>query len=516
MYVCLTTSGTGSRLFEHTKYTNKSLLKLGDKYVINYIIDSYPNDTTFVITLGYFGDHVKQFLSLSYSDKKFIFKTVDKYEGVGSSLGYSLLQVKELLQTPFYFHCCDTICLDKYEVLDENSLYVFENSDYKTYSTIDISDNKVVSIFNKNEKGSNLSYIGKAFIKNYSEFWNYLEESYMSNTKNFQLNDINAFKLMLSNNIDFNYKIAKSYYDIGNLTSYNSAKQYFKNSYEVLDKYNESLCFLDKYVIKFFHDSTINKKRVLRGKKLDSLVPTILDSTDNFMKMEKVTGSVLSEYPVYGEIKNLLEFAEEKLWINRTEDETFKEVCKKFYYNKTLERIFKISFLSSEKNSINGIHTDFIYNLINKIDFESLYTDTFFSFHGDFILDNIIKTENGFKLIDWRDDFGGLLYNGDKYYDLAKLKHNIIFNHKNINNNLYDITYKDNYVSVDLKCNYFLMKQLEDYNQFIKEHKYDIKKINILVALIWLNMSPLYEGKLSEFLFYFGKFHLYLTLQERP
>ena len=60
------------------------------------------------------------------------------------------------------------------------------------------------------------------------------------------------------------------------------------------------------------------------------------------------------------------------------------------------------------------------------------------------------------------------------------------------------------------------MKQLEDYNQFIKEHKYDIKKINILVALIWLNMSPLYEGKLSEFLFYFGKFHLYLTLQERP
>jgi len=516
MYVCLTTSGTGSRLFEHTKYTNKSLLKLGDKYIINYIIDSYPDNTVFIITLGHFGDHVKQFLNLSYPNKNFIFKDIDNYQGIGSSLGYSLLQVKELLQTPFYFHCCDTICLDEYEHLDENTLFIFENSDYKTYSTIDILNNKIIKIFNKGEKESNLSYIGKAFIKNYIEFWKYLEESYKNNTNNFNLNDIDSFKLMLSNNISFNYKISKIYYDIGNISSYNSAKTYFKNSYEVLDKYTESLCFLDKYVIKFFHDSNINKKRGLRGKELDSLVPIIVDVTNNFIKMEKVIGTVLSEYPVYGEINKLLEFAEEKLWINKKEDETFKEVCKKFYYNKSLERIYKFPFLYSEKNIVNGIYTDYIYNLIDKIDFESLYTNTFFRFHGDFILDNIIKTENGFKLIDWRDDFGGLLYHGDKYYDLAKLKHNIIFNHKNINNNLYDISYKDNSVIVDLKCNYFLMKQLEDYNSFIKKNNYDLHKINILVAIIWLNMSPLYEGKLSEFLFYFGKLNLYLAVQERP
>ena len=62
--VCVTTSGTGSRLFEYTKYTNKSLVKVGDKYVINYIIDSYPNDTIFVVTLGYYGNLVKDFLEL--------------------------------------------------------------------------------------------------------------------------------------------------------------------------------------------------------------------------------------------------------------------------------------------------------------------------------------------------------------------------------------------------------------------------------------------------------------------
>ena len=41
---------------------------------------------------------------------------------------------------------------------------------------------------------------------------------------------------------------------------------------------------------------------------------------------------------------------------------------------------------------------------------------------------DIIKTNNGYKLLDWRQNFGGELYNGDKYYDLAKLRHNIIFN----------------------------------------------------------------------------------------
>ena len=42
-----------------------------------------------------------------------------------------------------------------------------------------------------------------------------------------------------------------------------------------------------------------------------------------------------------------------------------------------------------------------------------------------------------------------------------------------------------------------------------------MNKINILTAIIWLNMAPLYEGTLREFLFYFGKLNLYLAIQER-
>ena len=96
--VIITTSGTGSRLNNLTKYTNKSLINIGDKYAICYIIENYEINTEFIITLGHHGKLVKDFLLLSYPNHNFTFITIDKYEGNGSSLGYSLLQAKTFLQ----------------------------------------------------------------------------------------------------------------------------------------------------------------------------------------------------------------------------------------------------------------------------------------------------------------------------------------------------------------------------------------------------------------------------------
>src|SRR5574344_257505 len=100
MKVFITTSGIGSRLLDLTKYTNKSMIKIGKRPVISYIIDSYPEDTEFVISLGYFGDHVRQYLSLAYPNKKIQLVEVDKYDGPGSSQVYSQLQAEKYLQEP--------------------------------------------------------------------------------------------------------------------------------------------------------------------------------------------------------------------------------------------------------------------------------------------------------------------------------------------------------------------------------------------------------------------------------
>ena len=60
--VLITTSGLGSRLGNVTQFTNKSLVSIGDKPVISHIIESYNSKTEFIITLGHYGDQVKQFL----------------------------------------------------------------------------------------------------------------------------------------------------------------------------------------------------------------------------------------------------------------------------------------------------------------------------------------------------------------------------------------------------------------------------------------------------------------------
>ena len=115
-------------------------------------------------------------------------------------------------------------------------------------------------------------------------------------------------------------------------------------------------------------------------------------------------------------------------------------------------------------------------------------------------------------MIDWRQDFGGDIKKGDKYYDLAKLRHNIYFNHENILNNLFFIKQiKPNECILDLKCNFFLINQLLEFNNFIKENKLNLNKVKILTALIWINMAPLHEYPLSNFLFNFGKYNLYLA-----
>ena len=59
--VLLTTSGIGSRLGEITTYTNKGLVKVGKKPALSYIVESYPTNIEFVVTLGHHASHVNNF-----------------------------------------------------------------------------------------------------------------------------------------------------------------------------------------------------------------------------------------------------------------------------------------------------------------------------------------------------------------------------------------------------------------------------------------------------------------------
>ena len=135
-----------------------------------------------------------------------------------------------------------------------------------------------------------------------------------------------------------------------------------------------------------------------------------------------------------------------------------------------------------------------------------------FRFHGDFILDNIIYDNGKFILLDWRQDFGGSILNGDIYYDLAKLNHNLILNHDILFKELFHANVRDNIIECDILRSERLINCKELFDEWVISNGFDLKKINVLTAIIWLNMSPLHEFKMGEFLYYFGIYNLHKSL----
>ena len=264
--VLITTSGIGSRLGDLTTYTNKSLIRISDKPAISHIIEHYPKDTFFVITLGHFGSYIKEFLKLTYPDKNFTFVKVDNFEGPGSSLGHSILQAKSELQCPFIFHASDTILTkeDTIPSLEHNWCAGAYKEETSQYRTLRINNDLIDAINEKGEINFDYSYIGLCGIKDYELFWNNLEN--LPNTHS--LSDVHVINEML-NNVTFNFHKINNWLDIGNTNELDKTRRYFGSSIKVLDKDNESIYFFNNFVIKFFSDSNINKKS-FKAKRISS------------------------------------------------------------------------------------------------------------------------------------------------------------------------------------------------------------------------------------------------------
>lgn len=508
--VLITTSGLGSRLGELTDYTNKSLIRINDKPSLSHIIESYDDDVEFVITLGHFGSHVKQYLELAYPNHNFNFVEIDQFKGKGSSLGYSISKCEKELQCPFIFHASDTI-IENHQIIKPTYNYIIcsKKEDNSQYRTIKNFKEKLIIINEKGELNFNLSYVGVAGIFDYSLFFEKLKNLINSNHQD--TSDVHSINNMIN---EVKFKIIEidnlNWFDVGNVFELNRTKKILPKSIDVLDKKDESIFVFDEYVIKFFSNPEIVLNRVKRAKEIESVVPKIVGYRENFYKYEKVKGNLFSHTVRNKSFKNFLEWSKQNLWKPRKDDKIFDK-CFEFYVNKTKKRIGDYLKFNQDICIINGEEIPTIYELLDTVDYKWLCNGTPTQFHGDFILDNIIETKDSFCLIDWRQDFAGDLSIGDIYYDFAKLNHSLTFNHEIVSKNLFSSDSNNCYIYT----NSILNECKIEFNIFIENNFYDINKINILTSIIWLNMSPLHENRMSDFLFMFGKYNLYKQLKQK-
>jgi choline kinase len=514
--VLLLTSGVGSRLGNITQYTNKSLVRIGKKPAICHIIDCYAENVEFVITLGYFGNQVKELLELAYPDRKFNFVWVDNYDGPGSSLVYSLLQAKDVIDCPFIFQTCDTLINgDKIPEPSENWLGGHVGEDSTHYATLGVMDNFVTSVYPKGQSNFDSIYIGLAGFYNYKEFFEKVQFVYDHNSNDSQLSDVHVTPTLLYDGFKFRCVDFPSWIDIGNMDKLKRAKKYFEDI-GVLDKDAESIYILDDRVIKFFYDKDMVSKRVARAKILDGLTPKIIESKNNFYSYEYVEGDLLSKILNPKLMFDFLSWSELNLWKKvGNKDKKFYKLCKKFYFDKTRERIYKFfasHTIMDKEEVINGELVPKVFDMLKTIPEEYLCDVDPYNFHGDYIPDNILVSGNDFVLLDWRQDFGGNIEAGDIYYDLGKLNHNLIFNHGIINDGHFTVS-KNGSIKVDLLMSNNLYNCQKVLFDFLKRGGFSINKVNLMSSIIWLNMSPLHNYPLDVFLFYFGKMNLFRSLK---
>lgn len=522
--VVITCSGLGSRLGEYTEYTNKSLVRVGNKAVISHIIDSYSKDTNFVITLGHYGDHVKQYINIAHPNLKVEFINVENYCGKGSSLGRSLYSVKEVIGSSFIFNACDTITDGIIPTNKENNKVwaVSSKNNSSFYRTIQRTGFSVGSILEKGESVSDSPvYIGKCFIKDASSFWKNLEVILSKNNSS-DISDCHVINRMLKyDNKAFDIQYASFWYDIGNLDDLKATRSIMGDDINVLDKYNESIFFINDYVIKFFNDELVLKNRVKRSKILKDCTPPITNYSKNFMKYKRAPGDILCNYKSLDDklVYKLLDYSNNCMWQKSKkmiDGQSMNNLCKKFYIEKTKKRVNMFTSarnISDTTNIINGIKIKSVDALLNDACQLGLLSGNIGNFHGDFILENIIYNDSKFTFIDWRQDFGGEIYVGDIYYDLSKLNHNINFNHAIIRNGGFTFEIdSDNSISVDLLCSHKLLSAKKGLIDFCKDNKLSMKKIEMITGIIWINMAPLHDKLLGDFLFYFGKLQLYKSI----
>ena len=105
--VCILTAGTGSRMGPFSNIINKSLLPIYNKAIISHLIEAFPENTNFIIALGYKGFQVKNYLELMHNNINFKYIEVDNFESKGSGPAYSLNCCKAELQKPFFFLASD-------------------------------------------------------------------------------------------------------------------------------------------------------------------------------------------------------------------------------------------------------------------------------------------------------------------------------------------------------------------------------------------------------------------------
>ena len=511
-------AGTGSRLGSLTSKVNKALVSVANRPGITHLIDKIPANVEIVVALGYKSETVRDFLALAYPERKFIFVDVDPYEGKGSGLGYTMLRCREELQCPFIFCSNDTIVEEAPPAPDFNWMGYADSGDTANYRSVRIRNGLVSELCSKGAYGDVKPYIGLCGVKDYALFWEAMSDPAME----LEIGESFGLRKLIEKGIT---PIRFTWHDTGNVENLSRTRELLgkSDSPNILEKEEEAIWFVGDKVMKFSTDKEFIRKRVERAGMLYPYVPQITGHKPNIYAYRKVEGEIFSANARLGDFAYLLEWLDgfwQKKELDTEKKAEFREVCRDFYKAKTLKRVgqfFERFEQMDAAETINGQKIPKISELLAQVDWDWVCDGVPSRIHGDLHFENILINHNQkapFTLLDWRQDFGGLMEYGDVYYDLAKLNHGLIISHELIGRKLFSVSRKVNNVEFDFLRKQNLVECEEYFRDYVTKRGYDYRKVRFLTYLIYLNIAALHHYPYSLLLFYLGKSGIHRMLRE--
>jgi dTDP-glucose pyrophosphorylase len=511
--VCIIAAGRGTRMGFADGALHKALAPLSNRAVLSHVVESFPGDARFVVAVGHRADQVRAYLGLAHPDREVRFVEVDNYDGPGSGPGLSVLACAEALDgEPFALAAADGVVHAMPPLAGATWMGASPVDDPTSYLTLEADIAGDVHQLQERTGPSHLAYNGVAWIAEPDTFFAGLRRGVTAG----ELQVTQGFEALLDAGVRVR-ALDCDWTDAGTTETYAAARRAFAEYDSAGRSPIDVTYLLDDRVVTWFRDPAGANSRAARAAQLTGAIPAIVPAPPGWLAYEKAPGTVLCDRMSAGEVHAVLEFASRSLWRERADGEDFRAAARRFYGDKTLGRL--ATYLADRDLTeeppggweINGLPTPTVAEALER-ELDALVAAAVPTvFHGDMHEGNIVAGPDGYRLIDWRDEFGGLTDRGDLLYDLAKLLHSFelpesvmharTFRREPAGERGVTIEHPDTPLRAEARATLWA---------WCDEHGFDARAIGVVDALIWINMAPLYDRALGDYLYAWGRWLLEL------
>lgn len=489
---------------------------VNQRIVFDYLLEQYGNDCDVIKVVCYENaDKVHRRLSAYNNDKI----EVQDLSMLGD-LGHTIYDGLSGYSGEVIINFGDTIVFDNIQNIQGDCFFCSHDEVSDKWTFFDETNGIITEIYDKTQKkvvGEKPLFVGVFKLTDVELFQNCLETAFVE--KNLTMGTFYYALMLYSQKHSMKAVPTSNWFDIGHID------RYYDTQLEVKSReFNHITIDRERGILK----KTSDDKDKFIGEILwylklpadiEYVRPRIFSySTDlnaPYISMEYYSYHTLHELFLYGDLtgrqwKNI--FNRIRFVINDFRRYTVKDISiraslEDMYLQKTISRLDKLRinnyFAHFFKNDIcvNGIKyvsLDYICQILNTAIPQMLFdVDSFSIIHGDLCFANIMVDGNlsFVKLIDPRGKFGSFDIYGDMRYELAKLLHSIDGKYDFLIKDLFDIDFNVK----DCRIDYKVKDRVRDYDLyqmflmvFEREIGEDLKKIELIEALLFLSMIPLH------------------------